>query len=491
MVSSAKRANYFALSYCWGPGPHNYQLTKEKLGNLQQQIPASTLSKTISDAIFITQQLGYRYLWVDALCIVQDDAEDWRRESLKMAEVYGNATCTISATAAEDSTVGCFPHRTGLAYPVSPCTILGAMPDGKPYTRTLMPSVPDWDVAVAQAPINNRVWTFQERALSHCILHWTQHELFWECREKRASETWVEELPNPKVKDTVESDGLWASTYNDRGQVYTKVARPLAFQEMIHGSGFPLEKWWQAIVIETSRRKRTVDSDILPALSGLASIIQHHSKDAYLVGLWRSQMPRSLFWRALYTGHWPLPEKQRPKDFPAPSWSWVSVVGEISFPGSSESSSAGYIPEIDIIDVDVGLMDGLQPSGQVTGGVLRLKAVLSRELTAVHRLGTTGCYFSSAIRESMKDGVLSLNEPSSWRHSLEVIYDVTPSSPLQIQSLFLMRAYRPDMSPGVRIKAIALEKIKWSRRTFRRVGWLDECDQSWFDSQDPRIIEII
>lgn len=496
LVSDSRRGDYLALSYCWGPGPHSYKLTKEKFEAFKQQIPISSVSKTISDAILITRQLGYRYLWVDALCIVQNDVEDWRRESMKMADVYGNAICIISATTAENSTVGCFPNRAGLAYPVSPCTISGVMPDGTTYMRTLMPSVPEWDVAVATAPINDRIWTFQERALSHRILHWTQHELFWECCEKRASETWVGELPNAEAKDATQPDTIWAFKKDDNGRISTEVKKPLVFQKLIYDSGFPFEKWWQVISIETSRRKRTVESDILPALSGLAGIVQSHSKDAYLAGLWRSEMPQSLFWRALNTDKRPLPEKHRPKDFLAPSWSWVSIVGEISFPDSEESSTVGYIPEIDIIAAKVSLINRLQPFGQVTGGILRLKGVLSRKLTAVHRYRTTGYYFETLIYDGVVDKAANWNQPASRHNAVTVIYDVTPPGlPLpentQNQSLLLLRAYKPNMSPRVQIKALALEKVKYTRHRFRRIGWVDDCKQSWFHSQDLRVIEII
>jgi hypothetical protein len=43
---------------------------------------------TFFDATIITRELGYRYLWIDSLCIVQDFLEDWEAESQNMGNIY-------------------------------------------------------------------------------------------------------------------------------------------------------------------------------------------------------------------------------------------------------------------------------------------------------------------------------------------------------------------------------------------------------------------
>ena len=102
--------SYVALSYCWGANQTKYVLTKTKAELYRPKFLMKTLPKTISDAFQITRRLGFRYLWVDALCIIQDGdgGEDFRKESGHMDEVYGNAAITIAAAAAENVEEGIF-----------------------------------------------------------------------------------------------------------------------------------------------------------------------------------------------------------------------------------------------------------------------------------------------------------------------------------------------------------------------------------------------
>jgi hypothetical protein len=79
--------------------------------NLQKAVQFSSLPRTFREAIAITRALGIAYLWVDSLCIIQDDDDDWRAESAKMGFVYEQAYCTIAATAASDGSQGCFAQK--------------------------------------------------------------------------------------------------------------------------------------------------------------------------------------------------------------------------------------------------------------------------------------------------------------------------------------------------------------------------------------------
>ena len=91
--------NYIALSYCWG-GKQSFTATKRTVQDFTDGIPISKLPKTIRDAIVVTQELGLRFIWIDALCIIQDDSEDVAREINNMAQVYRKAHLTLSAACA-------------------------------------------------------------------------------------------------------------------------------------------------------------------------------------------------------------------------------------------------------------------------------------------------------------------------------------------------------------------------------------------------------
>ena len=103
---------YVALSYCWATG-QTLTTTRENLATHKDEIPFERLPRTIKDAITITRDLGIQFLWVDALCIVQDslDGEDWQRESAKMGSIYGNAYVTIAAEISENCTDGFLNER--------------------------------------------------------------------------------------------------------------------------------------------------------------------------------------------------------------------------------------------------------------------------------------------------------------------------------------------------------------------------------------------
>jgi hypothetical protein len=99
---------YITLSHCWGEGNHILLTTENKM---TQQNEIQDLPRTFEEAIFVCRKLSIRYLWIDSLCIVQDDPEDWAREAALMQHVYSRAWCNLSATASRHSNEGLFRER--------------------------------------------------------------------------------------------------------------------------------------------------------------------------------------------------------------------------------------------------------------------------------------------------------------------------------------------------------------------------------------------
>ena len=188
-----------------------------------------------------------------------------------MSEVYSNAYCTISATGSANSSEGCFIERTGLSMlPVRPTRLYQEEDDDKTGMGLTMltPNLPQWKVVLQQGPMNNRLWALQERALSHRILHWTKHELFWECWEKKASESW----PSGLLSRQGSSCG-----YDDNGNKDSQFEFrvPTGIKEILQKipSEDAIMRKWRQIAVEASYRNLTNHSDILPALSGIASLV--------------------------------------------------------------------------------------------------------------------------------------------------------------------------------------------------------------------------
>ena len=108
---SGREGEYAALSYCWG-GYRGFLTERASLRDRCSGINFDDLPKLFQDAVIVTRSLGIRYLWIDALCIIQDDKDDWDRESSRMASIYRNCKVRIAATAAKDPTKNFFPPKS-------------------------------------------------------------------------------------------------------------------------------------------------------------------------------------------------------------------------------------------------------------------------------------------------------------------------------------------------------------------------------------------
>lgn len=110
-VTKHGSAPYIALSHCWG-GPELPKTTRENYASRQKVILLKELPRSFQDAVHVTRGLGFRYLWIDSLCVIQGDKDDWEVESSRMAQVYNDAVLVIGADQAKDSTQGFLVRRT-------------------------------------------------------------------------------------------------------------------------------------------------------------------------------------------------------------------------------------------------------------------------------------------------------------------------------------------------------------------------------------------
>lgn len=193
---------YLALSHCWGPTAEmRFKLLASNIDRCFETIDFDSLSQNLKDAVTVTASLGFSYIWIDSLCIMQKDdtgtetgevaerwRSDWKTEAKKMGSVYSGAACTIASTGSATSKEGCFHKRN--VQSLSPCRI------GVSSVESLTPSwiyarrddVFDFEKSVDLAPLNTRGWVMQERLLSRRILHFGASMIYWECCGRSASE---------------------------------------------------------------------------------------------------------------------------------------------------------------------------------------------------------------------------------------------------------------------------------------------------------------
>ena len=147
------------------------QTTKANIGANLYNIPLTSLPRLFLDAINLTSRLGHQYLWIDSLCIIQDSAEDWNRESSLMASIYANSTLTIAAILASSSSSALYSMQTSTSISFGPFTLY-ACPAIRHIHRNPDPE---------SFPLLTRAWVYQERLLSSCVVHFGPDELSWEC----------------------------------------------------------------------------------------------------------------------------------------------------------------------------------------------------------------------------------------------------------------------------------------------------------------------
>lgn len=291
--------DYVALSYCWGQG-QGIVLTTSTAKSLYTEIEMSRLSRTLQDAIWVCSVFGVEYLWVDALCISQDkNSWEWRAEANRMNEVYGNAKFTLSVCSASSASEG-FLRPRGISADLNPA--FQAIVCEKSLS---LKGVTLADVR-SLSPLAHRGWTFQEELLSPRILYCSDQGTFWSCQSSKHTESQVVE------------------TGTDRGFPDVTLPKPLDAHAFLAAKD-PLFLW-DSMIDEYSRRAFTKSSDYLPAVSGLASLVERRTHDEHLFGLWRSRLPGQLLWvvESLDLGD----AQADPFDehsVTAPSWSWASI----------------------------------------------------------------------------------------------------------------------------------------------------------------------
>lgn len=292
---------YATLSYCWGQSLTVKTTTANKFEHETIGIEIQNMPATFQDAIDVTSKLGIRYLWIDALCIVQNDKDDWETEAITMCDIFAHSRVTISA-AKSSSSAEHFLER-----PVDETLTLDFHSALKPdifgeYSIRLEPRhVKPANEDTTETAWVSRAWVWQEQIMSTRQVVFGNKTLQFRC----GSGTFLE-------------DGRWEM--NELMATYQFV------------------DFWLDSVETYSSRKLTYASDRLKAISGAARFIEglHHmdgKPKRYLAGVWEDNyLPAQLSWvydeSSLSCTELMglLQDKER---YIAPSWSWASRDGGV------------------------------------------------------------------------------------------------------------------------------------------------------------------
>jgi hypothetical protein len=174
--ASEERGSYTALSYCWGEPPHSFFTTRSTLQD-PSKLDWGQLPATIKDAVTVTRGLGIRYLWVDALCIAQDDEADKSEQIKVMGRIYKTATLTIAAASSNSVFTGFLEDRRVPSIPLPLVNFGTDKAKGKLWIHENTVESPD-------EPLDKRGWTLQGSLLSPRILYYGSKDLIWKCQAK-------------------------------------------------------------------------------------------------------------------------------------------------------------------------------------------------------------------------------------------------------------------------------------------------------------------
>ncbi|RYP75208.1 hypothetical protein DL771_002533 [Monosporascus sp. 5C6A] len=322
---------YIALSYVWG-GPQELKLERRNKHDMAKPgaLDVKTLPQTIKDSILLTKSLGFRHLWIDALCIIQDDSEDKGIQIAAMSQIYGFAFLTIMAASAPSVKGGLPGLRPGsrslrqeelVVIPATENSANGGMHPGLSLMTTLQPLANPSEHYLERTPWNARGWTMQERVLSRRVLVFMPEQVYWVCREA----TFCEE-------SYFENDLLRFNRFHE-GATELTLRRP--FRNFYEPDNDQIRFWktYQNLVASYTRRSFTYQGDVfdgfLAILQGLSAV----SGDEFVWGLPRSHFEQGLLWTS-FTGVLrrkelsTLPMTSMRDNVPFPSWSWMGWIGE-------------------------------------------------------------------------------------------------------------------------------------------------------------------
>jgi hypothetical protein len=318
-------AKYCALSHCWGPvDKQPLRTTRTTCPCHLHGIPLHQLPKTFKESILLTRSLNIKYIWIDSLCIIQDDAADWHFEAGKMADVYRNATLVISASDAKDSTEGLFvterEHKTVTTVPY--------IAEGVVQGTFKIAQLPAYESGPSLSHLNTRGWTFQERLLARRMIFFGREGVSWKCSELEAWER---------------------SSYRDLG-LYESDS-------------------WLSLLEEYSKKALTHVGDRLHALQGIVGMHQETREDHYhsLYGVWDNDLYKQLLWR----------QNEEPLEADAlklPTWTWAATGGTKGW--GLHLAGVGSLTSLPRV-LQISNSGALLSSGYISQGPLTLRSLAS------------------------------------------------------------------------------------------------------------------
>ena len=360
--------SYAAFSHCWGKAK-TVKLLTANMQVLLHGIPILDLPVSYKEAVLVCQALGISYIWIDSLCIIQDSKDDWLREAAMMQDVYENSILNICASAAAENSEASFQCRdTSLIEPLE----VDVVAKGAETRRYQLVSSEHVENDIANSPLHSRAWVYQEVFLSKRSLSLTRGQLWWECRQTIACETYPLGIP---LNLLPENQAARLRSWNELSR------HPQASGSSFSGDEISREHWrWYNSIENYSEGGLTQPTDKLVALSGVAQSYRDLNRlqdEDYIAGLWKSQLPYALCWQTKKS-KWTY----RPPVYIAPSWSWASIEGALYYAFSAEETEKVSTKSLcQIKDIKLHHVHAHYKTGPLRGGCIHVRGRIIGPIT--------------------------------------------------------------------------------------------------------------
>jgi hypothetical protein len=335
LVRGSTASRYLALSYVWGAISQLQNTTAlcESLMDLNSLLAhKDTIPQVITDAMEVTYSLGENYLWVDSLCIVQDDAAAKHHQISHMANIYSSAALTLVAVGAHDANSNLPGVRPGTRWPQS---------WRQQQNELSRPLRPDLVLkAIDRSLYVSRAWTFQERHLSRRCLYFLDEQIYFQCRK----ELWCEEPP------LLLQPAFSLASPPDIGLSIMSRAPEWA-KNIKRGDWDRAFGFYAEIIQEYSWKNLTFPEDIMSAFSGIATALETHSGWDITHGLLEQLIDWALLWTPVGAQRRRPPPHSGPL-LQFPSWSWIGWIGPVTFNFAFESTLASLCSLLEDVEVE-------------------------------------------------------------------------------------------------------------------------------------------
>jgi hypothetical protein len=316
VTGNSSAMSYATLSYSWG-SVEQLMLLRTNLMDFMQRIPFADLSNVAQDVVKVCRGLSIRYLWIDALCIIQGEDGDFEQEAPRMNDIYGGCIINITAAQSLDTTQHFLCDREPLQY--MDCELSTVELNGceASITNRHVCQLTSTRNRPGDYNIDSRAWFYQERFLSQRSVYFGTKGIHWECREGMACE----------AQGNIRVDGIHYKSCNGE---FNDVAWNLKSQfaqvaSLDHALRSPeavtaLREAWACILESYVDMKLTRPTDRLLAIAGIASVFEKTFGLQAIFGLWINFLNEDLLWTVN-----PNTRRYAQPQWQAPSWSWANL----------------------------------------------------------------------------------------------------------------------------------------------------------------------